>query len=329
MRHYNHLTLNEREMIMYFRAQGYSISKIAKKLGRNKSTISRELKRNAGTSLYRPALAQSKYFKRRTNCRPHKKLDDPALYQRVKELFLEQQWSPDEIAGRLALECHKRVISYNTIYRAIYAGLFDDPNKSHGSRGAVRKLRHRGKSRHKKGYIEKRGKIKISNDISKRPAGAENRTRRGHWEADTVAGKDGKACLVTLVDRKTRFLVGGKAKSKTAADVNAVMIASLQGQVVKSITPDRGKEFARHADVTKALNGVQFYFPKPHQPWERGTNENTNGLLREYFPKGVNISDIPSEEVQAVYDKLNHRPRKCLGYRTPYEVYYSKPLHLI
>jgi len=134
--------------------------------------------------------------------------------------------------------------------------------------------------------------------------------------------------LVTLVDRKTRFLIGGKPSAKRAADVNEVMLIALEGHPVKSITPDRGKEFAKHAEVTEALEGVKFYFPPPHHPWERGSNENTNGLLREYFPKGQDITDIPDAYIQEMFDKLNRRPRKCLGYRTPYEVYYSKTLHL-
>lgn len=328
MCHYNHLTLIEREKIMYFHAQKYSVSAIARELHRSKSTISRELRRNADDGFYQPASAQHRYTQRRARCHPHRRLDDPKLRSYVRDKFLNQQWSPEEISGRLALEHHKVIISDNTIYRAIYAGLFDDPHRSHGNRSVIRKLRHHGKSRHKKGRTETRGKIRISNDISKRPAGAENRSRRGHWEGDTVAGKVGRACIVTLVDRKTRYLVGGKAAGKCAADVNAVMIAAWQGQPVRSITPDRGKEFAKHAEVTEALDGVKFYFPQPHQPWARGTNENTNGLLREYFPKGQDISDIPEEYIQEMFDKLNYRPRKCLGYKTPYEAYYSKTLHL-
>lgn len=328
MCHYNHLTLVEREKIMYFRAQNYTISEIATLLQRNKSTISRELKRNSVNGFYQPVSTQSKYDQPREACRPHKRLDDPELCQLVKDKFLEQQWSPEEIAGRLALEHHTNLVSYTTIYREIYAGRFDAPNLSHGNRGVVRKLRHRGKTRRGKNHVEKRGKIRISHDISERPAGAQNRSRRGHWEGDTVAGKTGRACLVTLVDRKTRFLVGGKADAKRAAEVNKVMIESLQGHPIKSITPDRGKEFAKHEEVTTTLDGVKFYFPQPHHPWERGTNENTNGLLREYFPKGSDITDIPDEYIQEMFDKLNRRPRKCLGYRTPYEVYYSETLHL-
>lgn len=329
MCHYTHLTLTEREKIMFFAAKGYSVTKIALELGRSKSTISRELRRNTVSGFYQPADAQKMYEKRRVVCRPLKRLDDPKLYSIVKDKFLNHQWSPEEISGRLALEYHKKIISYNTIYRAIYDGMFDDQRLSHGSRGVIRKLRHHGKTRHRKGHVEKRGKFPISNNIADRPISATNRSRRGHWEADTVIGKDGRACLVTLVDRKTRYLTGGKASGRKADAVNEVIIASLKDEPLRSITPDRGKEFARHAKVTKALDGVKFYFPLPHHPWQRGTNENTNGLLREYFPKGQDITDLPESYIQAMYDELNHRPRKCLNYKTPYEVYYSIALHLV
>ena len=170
--------------------------------------------------------------------------------------------------------------------------MFDEPHLSSGNRGAIRKLRHRGKSRHTKGYVERRGQIVISHDIDERPAVANERSRLGDWEGDTVAGITGKACLVTLVDRKSRFLIRGKASEKKAEHVNKVMIGSLKGQPCETITPDRGKEFAKHTVVTEALEKVQFYFPKPHHPWQRGTNENTNGLLREYFPKGRDLTDV-------------------------------------
>lgn len=245
MCHYNHLTLVEREKIMYFKAKNYSISKIAGLLDRDRSTISRELKRNTRNGFYQPASAQLSYVERRKACRPHKRLDDPQLFEYVREKFLEQQWSPEEIAGRLYLEKHTTVISYSTIYREIYAGRSDDPENP-GNRSAIRKLRRRGKKRHGKNHVENRGKIRISNDICDRTPGAQNRSRRGHWEADTVAGKKGRACIVTLVDRKTRFLVGGKAYASRAAEVNIVILRSLDGHPVKSITPHRGKEFAGH-----------------------------------------------------------------------------------
>ena len=328
MRHYHHLILSEREKLLFFLAKGYTLTYIAKKMGRNKSTISRELHRNASGKHYLPVDAEAKARQRHSHCRPHKRLDNPVLLKKVKSLISVHQWSPEEISHRLTLEGSPLQVSFVTIYRAIHSGMLDAPLTDRYGKGFIKKLRHHGKKRHLKGVEERRGKFPVSHDISERTAGAVHRSRRSHFEADTVAGKKGKACLVTLVDRKSRYLLGGKADQKKADAVNTVIIELLRGQPLHSITPDRGKEFSKHAKVTEALDGVKFYFPKPHQPWQRGTNENTNGLLREYFPKGKDITDISNNYIQEKIDELNLRPRKCLGYKTPYEVYFSKTLHL-
>lgn len=324
---YNHLSITEREMLLIHLTQGLSICAIAKLLGRNKSTISRELARNADN--YLPSKAQARYKRRRKKCRPHKLLENPELFALVKKLFLERHWSPEQIAARLKLENYPIQISYKTIYRAIYAGMFDTPEqkRSEGNRGAIRKLRHRGKPRRPKGYVSNRGKIPISNELGERPVEANERSRFGDWEADTIVGFNRKSGLLTLVDRKSRFLFAEKLTRLGSKEVKTAMIKALDGQPVHSITPDRGREFQLHGEVTAAL-GVPFYFPPAHQPWQRGTNENTNGLLREYFPKGYDFNTITDEQLQAVVDQLNHRPRKCLGYRTPAEVYFSTMLHL-
>nr|WP_306424730.1 IS30 family transposase [Peptoniphilus indolicus] len=157
------------------------------------------------------------------------------------------------------------------------------------NRGAIRKLRHRGKSRHTKNYEERRGKIVISNLITYRPQITNNRGRLRDWEADTVLGQVGKACLVTLTDRKSRYLLCKKISEKKSTEVKNAMIELLKDHSVENITPDRGKEFSKHLQINKELHLVKFYFPFPHHPWQRGTNVNTNGLLREYFPK---IKDI-------------------------------------
>ena len=331
MSHHKHLTLLEREMIFLFHNIGLSITEIANILMRNKSTISRELKRNSIDGEYIPSIAHDAYHNRRSNCKPKHKLDNPELFALVQDKFLNQQWSPEEISGRLKQENSPFSISYNTIYRAIYAGWFDTPeqHRSHGNKGAIRKLRHRGKSRHTKDYVEKRGKIPISNKIADRPEIANNRGRIGDWEADTVSCKEGTTCLLTLTDRLSRFLICSRIPAKKSAFVSSEMIEKLKDQPLFSITPDRGKEFARHAEVTAALNDVPFYFPLPHHPWQRGTNENTNGLLREYFPRGVDITDMSEEEFSGYIHKLNCRPKKCLGFKTPYEIYYSTSLHLV
>lgn len=168
----------------------------------------------------------------------------------------------------------------------------------------------------------------MAHELSERPPEADARSRLGDWEADTVVGRGSGPCLVTLVDRRSRFLAGGKASAHGAEEVARVETESLRGQPLRSVTPDRGKEFARHACVTAEL-GVEFYLCRPRHPWERGTNENANGLVREYFPKGTDFSTVPDEDVRAVYDALNRGPRKCLGFRTPQEVHCSETLHLV
>ena len=323
---YKHLSITERERILFYLAQDLSLCRIARLLGRNKSTISRELKRNSGE--YLPSKAQANYHKRRKKSCRHKLLAKPELFALVKKLFLEFHWSPEQIAARLKLENYPIQISYKTIYRAIYAGMFDtaQQRRSKGNRGAIRHLRHRGKSRHSKNYEEKRGKIPISNELSARPATANERTRLGDFEADTILGQPGKACLLTLVDRKSRFLISRRVAKKNSSLMAQAIIDALKDETVYSITPDRGKEFSKHAQITKSI-GFEFYFPLPHHPWQRGTNENTNGLLREYFPKSYDFNKLSDAELQLVIDQLNQRPKKCLGYRTPWEIYFSTSLH--
>ena len=207
--------------------------------------------------------------------------------------------------------------------------MFDTPEqkRSEGNRGARRKLRHRGKPRRPKGYVSNRGKIPISHELTERPIEANKRMRFGDWEADTIVGFNRKSGLLTLVDRLSRFLKCEKLARLGSKEVQAAMIQALSGQPLHSITPDRGRDFQLHGNVTAAL-GVEFYFPPPHQPWKRGTNENTNGLLREYFPKGYDFTLLSDNVLQKVVDQLNHRPRKCLGYKTPAEIYFSTTLHL-
>lgn len=281
MSHYKHLTPYEREKIFLLHSQNKTLTYIAETIHRDKSTISREIARNCHDGNYSPSIAHAKYLERRTACRPKLKLSDPERFEYVSEKFLKLKWSPEQIAGRLRFEQSELYVSYTTIYRVIYSGMFDTDGEraSNGNRGAIRKLRHRGKSRHTQKYVEKRGKIPMSNNISDRPQEANNRTRIGDWEADTVIGKRGGACLVTLIDRKSRFLLSSKAEKKNSLSVKDTLIFCLKGQPCHSITPDRGMEFARHAEISVALERIQFYFPLPHHPWQRGTNENTNGLL--------------------------------------------------
>lgn len=246
-------------------------------------------------------------------------------------MFLEHQWSPEEISGCLRFEHSNLKISYNTIYHAIYARLFDTPPQrcSRDWKGARKHLRHKGKTHYRKGEEEKHRKMKITNPLEARPEEANNRSRIGERESDPVIGKIGGSCLVTLVDRQTLFLKATKVEKKSSVMVRNAMLRSLKDEPCFTIILDKEKEFAKHAEASATLDGVQFYFPEPHQPWQRGRNENTNGLLREYFPKGCDFSNVSEEEIQQVVDKINKCPRKTLSYRTPFGLYHSKVLHLI
>lgn len=329
MSHYKHFSKKERESLLILKKTGKSITEIAKELKRNKSSVSREIKRNSVNGDYSACEAEAAYKERRKSCRRHKLLENDALKKTVQRLITEEHWSPEEISGRLKLENSKYQISYGTIYRGIYSGMLETHKLSHRERGIVRKLRHKGKRRRKRGETENRGKITISHPITDRPDEANNRSVPGHLEADTVLGKRSGACLVTLVDRKLRFGWIERAPSKSAEDVNAAIfriLRKLPDGFVKSITPDRGKEFASHALITQA-SAIEFYFPPPHSPWARGTNENFNGLLREFVPKKRDISLLSDDQICNFALKLNMRPRKCLGWKSPLELFSGVLLH--
>jgi transposase, IS30 family len=326
----SHLTIHERESILKFLTLGKGIREIARLINSNPSVISREIKRNSSKDgVYSAVVAQEDYKKRRLKCRKKRKLNDTKLKEKVRVLFFEKSWSPEQISHRLKLEGDEFTISYASIYRSIYSGEFDDYLP--GDKKATRKLRHRGKTRKKAGSIETRGKIKVTHTIHERPKEADNRNVIGHWEADTVVGKTGSSTVLTIVDRSSRFLIAGKLernRSILLKDKMIDLLKPLPKTKRRSITPDRGKEFSKHSEVTEELGGIKFYFADPHSPWQRGTNENTNGLIREYLPKGQDFSDLSDEEIDKIIDKINKRPRKCLGWKSPHEVFFKKVLHL-
>lgn len=324
MRHYKHLSADERDRIAELHARHEKVSSIARDIGRDKSTVSRELARNGRHGRYGALKAQERADERRKACRPKRRLDDPALAREVRSRIVDGRWSPEQIDGRLRLERGRCVVSFATIYRAVNEGRMDAPG-ARGSEPVRRHLRRKGKKA-RRGREETRGRIRISHGISERPAEAGERSRLGDWEDDTVVGPGG-ACLVGIVDRASRLLVGGKAGAHTAEAVGRVEVASLRGRPLETVTPNRGKEFANHAQVSEALGGVQFYFCEPHHPWQKPSVENTNGLIREFFPKGTDFSKVTDEEVQHVFDMINDRPRKVLGFRTANEVY-REMLHL-
>ena len=220
LNHYKHITIEERENLLRLLSEGKKIREIAKKIGRAASTISRELKRNTKQKeKYSPSKAQFRYCQRRKRCGRKRKLTEAETKKSVQHLFLDLQWSPEQISNRLKMEKNKIQVSFSTIYRSIYLGDLETKKLSHGGRGVARKLRHRGKTRHKKGEEDRRGKIRISHLIEERPKEALDRSEIGHWEADTVLGKTSSSCMLTLTDRKSRFLLGKKIPRK-AAEVN-------------------------------------------------------------------------------------------------------------
>jgi len=326
MCHYTHLTREERDAIHTMRAEGKGVNETARAIGRDRSTVSRELRRNGRSGRYGAATAQRRYEGRREACRPRRRLSDPALYEAVRSRMADDHWSPEQVDGRMRLEAGGAcVVSFSTIYREINAGRLDGPDTP-GRKGFRQRLRRKGKRGKKRGKEQLRGKIKVSHELDERPPEADRRERVGDWEDDTVVGPT-DPCLVTLVDRRTRFLCGGKAASRASRDVARVEIESLRARPLRTVTPDRGKEFANHAYVSSRLGGVQFYFCLPHHPWQKGTNENTNGLIREFFPKGTDFSRVSEEEVQRVFSLINDRPRKVLGFRTAREAYLGELLH--
>ena len=276
---------------------------------RHKATISRELRRNKGLRGYRPKQAQQLTLSRRKN--NQKSRLSSSHWVRVKEL-LKEDWSPEQVSNWLRREENIQ-ISHEWIYRFI---LLD--KQAGGDFTHIYVARSNVKKRY--GSLVRRGQINGRVSIDERPAIANERRCVGDLEADTVIGKQGGAVLTT----RTRHCVIGKAADKSAQQVKDAILRGLQpiDFLMKTITYDNGKEFTFHQQVNQEL-GTQSYFAHPYHSWERGTNENTNGLIRQYYPKGKDLSDIPDAEIKAVMDKINNRPRKCLGYQTPNQVLFG------
>lgn len=329
MSHYQHLNIEERESIWELRMRGTPLCEIARVLNRSASTISRELKRNQAKG-YRPSRAQASYEKRRKNSCRRYVLAHPILRAKVIRLLATQQWSPEQISNRLAYEEGLKV-SYNTIYRALKTGLLEEPGvrkSRHGRYPLQKHLRHKGR-RYKGGGPQ--SKSYVTAGIEARPKAAQTRSQYGHWEGDTVYHNHSKTFIVTLVDRKSRYLITGCCGSRKPGEMSQVLtqlLQSLPGNRIKSITLDRGSEFANHAQVTEQLPQAKFYFAHPMSPWERGTNENTNGLLRQYIPKHSHKTPFSEQLLKQFTRQLNFRPRKCLGWRSPFEVFFHQSLHL-
>ena len=313
---YTHLTEDERYHADELLRQGFSQAAIAQELGRSASTISRELRRNRGQRGWRPRQACQKAeirLSERGKNNAHK-VDDQA-WSYVLEKLTNEQWSPEQIAGRAKIE-NKATMSHETIYQRI-----SDDKRFGGT--LYTHLRCKKKRKKRYGASDSgRGRIPNRVDIDERPAIVDSKGRVGDWEGDTVIGSHtGGAVFSTMVERKSLYTVVGKAKDKTTQSVIDSIIREMSplSELVETVTLDNGKEFSGHHHITDKLGG-DVYFAKPYHSWERGLNENTNGLLRQYFPKKTSFDNITENQLQAVVEKLNNRPRKSLGYSTPREV---------
>ena len=314
--HYQQLTIDDRNQIYALRKAGFTVSLIAQQLDRDNSTIYRELNRNTGGRGYRPKQAQAFSALRKSEKSKPLKMR-PGLIAYIEEK-IEADYSPEQISDALKNEDkHQNMsISPETIYQHIYADQRSGGTLHKHLRGGKKKRRRRRKHR------DLRGKIRNRVDIELRPAIVALRTRLGDWEADLVCGASHSGYLVTLVDRTSRVILIGFSKTKQADSVTLEILRLLKNQTVKTITFDNGKEFAGHELIAKTLD-CACYFAKPYRSWERGTNENTNGLLRQYFPKKMLFNRITSEQIAFAQNRLNTRPRKCLVFRPPNVIHYG------
>lgn len=335
--HYQHLTAEERGVIAALKQRNETIQSIARVLGRAASTIGRELRRNGyrepGVVVmgrppqqgYDPVRAGQRAQRLRRRARRTRKLrKGKPLWRRVQRL-LRRRWSPQQIAGKLRRDYPQlpdRQVSHQTIYNAIYA-------MPRGSlrREMTRWLRHkRAERRRSDSSPERRGKLADLPSIHTRPPEANDRLVPGHWEGDLIRGSRNRSAVGTLVDRSTLFVLLVRMKGATAEDALAGYsrtFNALPAPWRKTLTYDQGKEMARHRELT-ARTGIQVYFADPHSPWQRGINENINGLLREYLPKGQDLSIYSQRQLNRIAHSLNTRPRKTLEFRTPLEVFYDK-----
>jgi IS30 family transposase len=312
----SHLTLEERDRIAQLRHQGAQQEEIAQALGRSAATISRELRRNGAGDQYYAGHAQRETERRRRERPLTRKMDDPEINSAVR-CGLAHDWAPEQIAGRLeqaACDDPQPSVSPQTIYRWIKQDEHREHWESH--------LRRRGK----RPFRRKNEAAAEAARIANRPEVIEERLRLGDFEGDTVLGPPGTGGLATLVDRRSRFTIVLKIQSKNADHVHEKLKQRLKDfdeEHRRSITFDNGTEFARCHRLEKHL-GLQLYFADPGCPYQRGTNENTNGLIRQYFPKGTDFRDVSHQDVRRVENLLNSRPRACLGFRTPAEVFFEK-----
>lgn len=319
-KHYRHLNVRQRERLAKMVQEGHKLAEIAKALRRDKSTIWRELRRNATPQrrLYSPWRAQSRSDERRSRASQRPRIPDDRTRAYIREK-IKIGWSPEIIAGRLQLDHPRLHISHEAIYQYLY------DRRTKDRRELVLLLRRKHRLRKFRGLGRKVRKTKIPNriPIEARPKEVASRRTYGHWEGDTMESQKSPPVLNSLTERKSRLLLLTKLARKAAGETKKAIVGRLGGlptSLRKTITLDNGTENTRHEEITTEI-GARCYFAKPYASWQRGTNEQTNGMVRWYLPKGTDFRNISEEDVAAVESRINNRPRKCLKYKTPLEVF--------
>ena len=312
MNHYTQLTQDQRYQIYVMNKACFSQKDIALEIGVHRSTISRELRRNAGLRGYRPQQAHTLALCRRDKAVPRIVSDH---WQEIERL-IRDYWSPEQVSWRLYEEQDFR-ISHEWIYQYIYR------DKRRGG-NLYRYLRGQKQRKKRYGSYDRRGRIPDQVMIDERPGIVDTRTRLGDWEGDTIVGKAHRGVLISMVERKSRYTVLGHARHKRKDLVADEIINTMKPyrSCCTTVTYDNGREFTDHPRLSKELK-ADIYFAHPYSSWERGTNENTNGLIRQFFPKNTSLVKVSKHALQLTMDRLNHRPRKTLNYRTPHEVFYN------
>jgi len=322
---YTHLTRDERNVIYRMQFLGCNQAQIARCLGRHRSTIGRECARNAAVDgCYDPGNAQTWANGRRRAHLRRPKTGHRGLMSYV-EKRLRACWSPEQIGGSLSTRAPASLEGLSISHTTIYRWIWSDPERARQFRPFLRVAR---KPRRKPyGKPSRRGQIAGKRSIEERPQEANERQRLGDWEGDTVVGKGRRGYLLTCVDRASRYLIARKLHACAAEPVARQLrqtIRRLPAFKRRSLTLDNGREFARPIELERKLD-LPIYFAHPYHAWERGTNENTNGLLRQYLPKGADLTQVTETQLRSYVHQLNHRPRKCLGYRSPFQVFHAKP----
>lgn len=311
------LSMEERETVSQMWSAGHTRKRIAERLGRAQSTIGRELVRNGQSDgSYSAVAAQRKALVRRRQRPLERKLERPELNAAVRSR-LTKEWSPDQIAGRLKQD-HPGDKRFHVGPQTIYTWIDQDPHRDHWKTF----LRRGGKppKSPRSGHIPRQVKI------DGRPEEANRRQRLGDFEGDTIVSRGKRSGLVTLVDRKSRYLLAAKLKDRTARRTRKKierLLKDLPPDQRHTATFDNGKEFSEHERLARSL-GIDVFFAHPYASWERGTSENTNGLLRQYYPKGTDFADVSHHDLACTVESINQRPRKCLNYKNPSEVFFGK-----